>query len=207
MQVFPSEDLSESATMVRFVEALREVSPDLTGLPVNLVATSSITRESLGEALLFALLAISLLLVGLWGRPAETAIALAPLVLAVLMTAAATKVLDISFNFVNVCVLPLLFGIGVDSGVHMVHRARVVSVASGQLLVSTTTRAVLFSALSTLVSFGTLVLSDHRGIASLGELLVVGMVFTIGGNLVLLPALLMLWQRTSGQGPDAEESA
>jgi len=66
--------------MVRFVEALRGVSPDLTGLPVNLVATTYVTRESLQEALLWALLAIAGLLLLLWGRPAETAIALAPLV-------------------------------------------------------------------------------------------------------------------------------
>jgi hypothetical protein len=195
VQVFPAEDLSERAAMVRFVEALRGVSTELTGLPVNLVATTYVTRDSLQEALLWALLAIAGLLLLLWGRPAETAIALAPLVLAVVLTAAATHVFDISFNFVNVCVLPLLVGIGVDSGVHMVHRAREVSVASGGLLRSTTTQAVLFSALTTVASFGTLMLSDHLGIASLGQLLVVGMVFTLGGNLLLLPALLMLRER------------
>ena len=96
---------------------------------------------------------------------------------------------------------PLLLGIGVDSGVHLVHRAREVPVASGRLLSGTTTQAVLYSALTTLASFGTLVLSDHRGIASLGELLVVGMGFTLLGNLVLLPALLTLWQRRRA-GPD-----
>ncbi len=164
----------------------------MTGHPVNLVETSYVTRDSLREALLWALFVISGLLLLLWGRPAETAIALAPLVLAVLLTAAATHVFDISFNFVNVCVLPLLVGIGVDSGVHMVHRAREVSVASGELLRSTTTQAVLFSALTTLASFGTLMLSDHLGMASLGQLLVVGMAFTLAGNLLLLPALLML---------------
>jgi predicted RND superfamily exporter protein len=81
----------------------------------------------------------------------------------------------------------------------MVHRARSVSVESGALLGHTTTQAVLFSALTTLASFGTLVLSDHRGIASLGELLVIGMTFTLVGNLVLLPALLILWQRRRGR--------
>ncbi len=195
VQVFPAEDLAERAAMVRFVEALRGISPDLTGLPVNLVETSYVTRDSLREALLWALFVIAGLLLLLWGRPAETAIALAPLVLAVLLTAAATHVFDISFNFVNVSVLPLLVGIGVDSGVHMVHRAREASVASGALLRSTTTQAVLFSALTTLASFGTLMLSDHLGIASLGQLLVVGMAFTLAGNLLLLPALLMLRER------------
>jgi predicted RND superfamily exporter protein len=94
----------------------------------------------------------------------------------------------------------------------MVHRAREIPVGSGRLLTSTTTQAVLFSSLTTLASFGTLVLSHHQGIASLGTLLVVGMLFTVTGNLVVLPALLVLWQRTRGtseapggtsQGPPA----
>ena len=133
-QVFPEQDLAERAAMVRFVEALRALSPDLTGLPVNLVESAYVTQQSLREALLWALLAIAALLLGLWGRPIETAIALAPLVLAVVLTAASTRLFDISFNFINVCVLPLLLGIGVDSGVHMVHRARSISVDSGALL-------------------------------------------------------------------------
>ena len=60
--------------------------------------------------------------------------------------------------------------------------------------------AVLLSAITTIASFGTLVLSDHLGIASLGQLLVIGMLFTLAGNLVLLPALLLLWQRRRGEG-------
>ena len=198
VQVFPAEDITERAAMVRFVEALRAVTPDLTGLPVNLVESAYVTSHSLRQALVFALAVIAGLLVALWGRPTETAIALAPLLLAVVLTAASTRIFTLSFNFINVCVLPLLLGIGVDSGVHLVHRAREMPVASGRLLSGTTTQAVLFSALTTLASFGTLVLSDHLGIASLGELLVVGMAFTLLGNLVLLPALLMLGPRRRG---------
>jgi uncharacterized protein len=208
VQVFPREDLSERAAMVRFVESVRTVSEDLTGLPVNLVESSYVTNRSLRLALALALGVVTALLLGLWGRPAETAIALAPLVLAVLLTAAATWVFGISLNFINVCVLPLLLGVGIDSGVHMVHRARSVPVASGALLTSTTAQAVCFSALTTLASFGTLILSSHRGIASLGTLLVIGMAFTLLGNLVLLPALLQLWKR-GGQGASggADEAA
>jgi hopanoid biosynthesis associated RND transporter like protein HpnN len=194
VQVFPAEDLGPREEMVRFVETLREVSPDITGLPVNLVESSYATSRSLWQALLWALLGISLLLALLWGRPVEIGVALAPLVFAVVMTAATAWLLGVPLNFINVCVLPLLLGVGVDSGLHMVHRARTVPVASGQLLNSTTAQGVLFSALTTLASFGTLVLGAHLGIASLGTLLVIGMIFTLLGNLVLLPALLALAQ-------------
>jgi predicted RND superfamily exporter protein len=85
----------------------------------------------------------------------------------------------------------------------MVHRARRSAGEGISLLGSTTAQAVLFSAFTTLASFGTLVLSDHRGIASLGALLLIGMAFTLMGNLVLLPALIALRQ---GRPDDASPS-
>lgn len=197
VQVFPARDLTPREAMVEFVESLRGISPDITGLPVNLVEGAYATGASLREALFWALGSIVLLLALLWGRPLEIAIALAPLFFAVVLTAASARLFGVPLNFINVCVLPLLLGVGVDSGLHMVHRARSVSVVSGALLSSTTAQGVTFSALTTLASFGTLVLADHRGIASLGTLLVIGMSFTLVGNLVVLPALLTLAQGRS----------
>ncbi|HEY5657677.1 MAG TPA: MMPL family transporter [Myxococcota bacterium] len=197
IQVFPAEDLGSREAMVRFVESARSVSADITGLPVNLVESSYATWSSLREAIVWALGAIALVLLVLWRRPADVAITLLPLLLAAELTAAATVAFGVSLNFVNICVLPLLLGIGVDSGVHMMHRARRSDVDGSTLLATTTAQAVLFSALTTLASFGTLALSDHRGIASLGTLLLIGMGLTLLGNLVLLPALIALSRRRS----------
>ena len=107
----------------------------------------------------------------------------------------------IAFNFANVVVIPLLLGIGVDSGIHLVHRAEQLARGSGdgELLGSTTARAVFYSALTTTVSFGTLALSGHRGVASLGVVLTIGMVLTVLSNLVVLPALLAFGRR-GGRG-------
>ena len=201
VQVFPAEDLGTREAMVRFVEAVRSISGDITGLPVSLVECSYATRDSLREAIVWALVAIALVLLLLWRRPVEVGIVMLPLLLAVELTAAATVAFGVSLNFVNICVLPLLLGIGVDSGVHMVHRARRSAGEGASLLGSTTAQAVLFSAFTTLASFGTLVLSDHRGIASLGALLLIGMALTLAGNLILLPALIALRRgRPDGAG-------
>ena len=195
VQVFPSEDLTDRAAMIRFVESVRPIWSEITGLPVNLVESAYATWQSLREALIGAFVAIFLLLLVLWRRPWDALLVMLPLLAAVLLTAASSAWLGWPLTFVNICVLPLLLGIGVDSGVHMVHRVRQGGVDSEGLLESTTAQAVFFSALTTLATFGTLVLSDHRGIASLGELLVLGMIFTLLGNLVLLPALLVLARR------------
>ncbi len=96
----------------------------------------------------------------------------------------------IPFNFADVIVLPLLLGIGVDSGIHLVHRARIREHLDEALLGTSTARAVVFSATTTIASFGTLALVPHQGMANLGQLLVIGVCWTVVANLILLPALL-----------------
>ena len=193
VQVFPRADLSETDAFIGFVDAVRAIAPDATGVAVNLVEFARATERSLREALLLAFLAITALLVLLWRRVGDTLFALAPLVLAGVLTVAAMVLLDLPFNFANVTALPLLLGIGVDSGIHLVHQSRVA--ATDTLLDSTTARAVFFSAVTTIASFGSLGLSGHRGIATMGVLLVVGMVAMLACNLIVLPAMLALRAR------------
>ena len=80
---------------------------------------------------------------------------------------------------------------GVDSSIHLVHRYRTAAPESGNLLQTTTARAVTFSALTTVASFGTLGFSSHPGMASLGQLLTIGIAFTLLCNLIVLPALVV----------------
>jgi len=205
VQVFPNGDLGEGDAREIFVDAIRQVQPDATGVAVNLIEFGRATARSLVEALSLALVLITFLLFLIWRRSLDTALVLLPLVLAGAMTGATMVLLDQAFNFANVIVLPLLLGIGVDSGVHLVHRAR--EAGPGKpLLESITAQAVLWSALTTIVSFGSLALSAHRGIASLGLLLVIGLTITVLANLVLLPALVVLVQRRGYLLPEANEA-
>jgi hypothetical protein len=99
--------------------------------------------------------------------------------------------------------VPLLLGIGVDSGIHLVHRARFEGPGGEPLMESTAARAVLYSAITTIVSFGSLSFSSHRGMASLGQLLVIGMLLTLFANLVVLPALLARSQKSAVEAANA----
>lgn len=190
IQAYPAEDLWNHEAMVEFVESIREVWPRITGLPVNLVESARATWHSLRAALLWAVLIIALLLLALWRNVLETILVMLPLLLAVLLTMVSTVVLPITLNFGSIVVLPLLLGIGVDSGIHLVERFKQVDGRTEALLDSTTARAVLFSGFTTVASFGTLMISQNPAVASLGQLLVVGMAWTLLANLVLLPAIL-----------------
>jgi predicted RND superfamily exporter protein len=131
-----------------------------------------------------------LLLWLLWRRITEMLLVLTPLLLGAALTGASMVLLGIPFNFANVIVIPLLLGVGVDSGIHLVHRASIEPDAEGGLLATPTARAVFFSAATTIASFGALAFSSHRGIASLGITLVMGMVAILLSTLVVLPALI-----------------
>jgi predicted RND superfamily exporter protein len=194
VQIFPSEVLIEESAFTRFAREVQAVIPSATGLPMNMIAFAEATRDSFREALAYALVLISTFLFLLWRRPRPVLLVLAPLLLSNVLTVGVMAVFGLAFNFANVVVIPLLLGIGVDSGIHLVHRAEA-HAADGNptdLLESTTARAVFYSALTTTVSFGTLALSSHRGVASLGVVLSIGMTLTVMSNLIVLPALLAL---------------
>jgi predicted RND superfamily exporter protein len=159
---------------------------------VNLVQLAETVRNSFRQALISAILVIWVILWALWRKPAPVLLATAPLLLSSLLTCAMMAIFDLPFQFANVIVIPLLLGIGVDSGIHLVHRAENLKDDADGLMGTTTARAVFFSALTTTISFGTLALSGHRGLASLGVLLSGGMVLTVFTNLVILPAMLRL---------------
>ena len=192
VQIFPRENLQETDALERFVLALREIDPYVSGVSVNLFDFGRATVSSFQQAIALAFVLISLFLYGLWRNWADVALVLAPLLLGAIVTVATMAALGIHFTFANVIVLPLLFGIGVDSGVHLVHRAKIRLKGDEFLMGTTTARAVFYSALTTVASFGTLAFSSHRGVAGLGVLLTIGMLLMVVCNLIVLPALIEL---------------
>ena len=110
-----------------------------------------------------------------------------PLLLAALLTSATNVLLDNPFNFANIIALPLLLGMGIDSSILIMHRHH----SSGEdenLLQSSTTRGIIFSSITTLCSFSSLAFTAHRGMASMGLVLAIGLTFTVMCSLIVLPA-------------------
>jgi predicted RND superfamily exporter protein len=195
--VYPTDDLqSDAQALERFVDAVHSVHPNATGMSANIIAFGRATVQSLAQALVSALVAIALLLWLLWRRVTEMMLVLIPLLLGAALTCATMVGFGMAFNFANVIVIPLLLGIGVDSAIHLVHRANLGGAGEAGLLGTTTARAIFYSAGTTAASFGALGFSAHRGIASLGILLVIGLVYTLVCTLIVLPALIE-WRRAA----------
>ena len=192
IQVYPSDPLQDGPSLRRFVEVILESAPNAAGVPLNLVEFGDLIRSSFFQALMSAAVIIALILWLMWRNLADVMLVMLPLSLGTLLTTATARLLDIPLDFTNVVVLPLLFGIGVDSAIHLVHRHKEVAGAGRELLETSTARAVFYSAFTTIVSFGSLAFAGQRGLASLGLMLSFGLFYTVASVLIVLPALLDL---------------
>jgi hopanoid biosynthesis associated RND transporter like protein HpnN len=189
LEVLPKEDLRDRAALKRFVEAVRRIAPDATGSPVVQLESGETIVRAFRHASVLALACIVVVLLVVLRSVRDTVLALVPMALAALFTAAFSSVFNYPFNYANVIVLPLLFGMSVVFGIHMVLREREKH-ATAEVLASSTPRAMLFSALTTIASFGSLALSSHPGTASMGVLLTVAVLMALVCSLVVLPALM-----------------
>jgi len=188
LEIRPEADLRNPAARQEFVRALEEVWPGVSGEAVTIVEAGRAVIVAFAQASVIAFVLVAALVFLVLRRVDDSLTAMLPLILATLYCAGLTVVLGIELNFANVVVLPLLFGIGIDSGLHLVARRR--EAPEAPLLDNATPRAVLVSALTTLASFGSLSLSDHPGTASMGLLLMVSLICVLVAVFLVLPAII-----------------
>ena len=187
VEVFPKGDTRHNDVIERFVAAVRAVAPDATGAPVSIQDSARTIERAFAVAGATAVVVIAALLLIALRRPRDVALVLAPLLLAGLLSLITCVALPLPLNFANIIALPLLLGIGVAFDIYFVMNWR--AGLAGPLQ-SSTARAVLFSALTTTTAFGSLAVSHHPGTASMGELLSIGLFYTVLCTLFVLPALL-----------------
>ena len=203
LDVRPKADLRDTVRLREFVEAVQSVAPQATGGPIIIVEAGRAVLDAFGKALVIALLGIGCVLWVVLRRLRDVFLVFAPVCVAALWTLAVSAVAGVPFNFANVIVLPLLFGLSVDFGIHIVLRQRAI-VASDtdhhDAMSTTTPRAVLLSALTTLGSFGSIMLSGHPGTASMGLLLSIAISLSLVAILIFLPALMALMMRSRDAG-------
>jgi predicted RND superfamily exporter protein len=190
LEVYPKKDLRNTVALEQFVHEVRSIAQEVTGLPViymdggNEVAGAF--RQAFVSALLVIVVILAIVLRNIW----DILLVILPLGLAAICLVAYTVIFSLPFNYANVIALPLIFGLGADSGIHIVERIRRRPAQCEAFLRSGTIRGVFFSGLTTMLSFSNLAYTSHVGIASMGQLLTLGVFLTLIGSLVVLPAFL-----------------
>ncbi len=195
LQIEPSEDLRDKEARSQFVEAVRAVAPQAAGSARSVLESGRVISRAMVIAIVCAWFAVAGLLIMILRDRLLVCVILLTLLLAGVLTAAMSVVIGVPFNFANVIAVPLLVGVGADSGIHLGIRARRTRDPS-EIYETSTPRAVFFSAITTVCSFGTLMLSAHRGVASMGILLTIAIGFTLICTILVQPWLLAVFDRT-----------
>ncbi len=190
IQVYPKENVWHREHQKEFVQQLRTVDPNVTGTPVQLYEYTTLLKRSYEQAALYSLAAISLLVFVHFRSLSSVLLSLLPVAVGGIWLGGLMGYYGIQFNPANIMTLPLVIGIGVTNGIHILNRFAEERTAS--LLARSTGKAVLVSGLTAVAGFGSLVLARHRGIESLGYVMAIGVMTCMIAGLTFLPALLNL---------------
>jgi hypothetical protein len=188
--VYPRKDIWDRQNQEEFIRDLRKLDPYTTGTPVQLYEYETLLRSSYETAALYSLAAISVLVFVHFRRLSCVVLALIPVGVGALWMMAMMGLYDIPFNLANIMTLPLVIGVGVTNGIHILNRFA--EEQNPSILARSTGKAVLVSGLTTIAGFGSLILADHRGIRSLGLIMSMGTATCMFIGLTLLPAILNL---------------
>ena len=187
IEVLPQGDPNDTATLRRFAAAVLATEPDVTGTPVWLIEAERTVVRAFIEAGALAVLAIAAMLWVTLRHFRDVLLTLVPLIVAGAVTLEVMVLIGKSLNFANVIALPLLLGVGVAFKIYYIMAWRA---GRTNLLQSTLTRAVFFSALTTVTAFGSLWLSKQPGISSMGKLMALALVCTLAAAVLFQPALM-----------------
>lgn len=192
IQIFPKQDLNDLANLQRFIVDVQAVAPNATDLPVMYWESMKAVIGAFQEAIIIALVAIALLLMFIRRSVVDTLLVMAPLVLAGLFTMATTVFTGTPINFANIIALPLLMGLGVDNGIHMVEKLHHSLSEEQNIYQSSTARGMFYGALTTISSFVGLAFSPHQGISSMGLVITIGIFWIMTCTFIVLPAISKL---------------
>lgn len=205
VRAFARDSLWDYEALQRFTEAATAVDPEATGKAFRTLEGLRQMRHGFERAAGYALLAILVVLVLDLRRPVPVLLAVFPLAVGMVLTFGVLAAAGVSLNPANLIAVPLIFGVGVDNGVHVLHDYQNRRPGGPYRLGTATGRGILVAGLTTILGFGTLMTARHAGLASLGLTLALGVSFCMAAALIVLPAVLGLLARpTTGDGPSAQ---
>jgi hopanoid biosynthesis associated RND transporter like protein HpnN len=187
IEILPKGDPNDNEIIRNFARAVLAVAPTATGGPVTILEASHTVVGAFLQAGAWALISIATLLWITLRRITDVLLTLVPLLLAAVVTLEICALIGLPLNFANIIALPVLLGIGVAFKIYYIMAW---SAGKTGLLQSSLTRAVIFSAMTTATAFGSLWLSSHPGMSSMGKLLALSLVCTLAAAVLFQPVLM-----------------
>ena len=186
---FPAKNIWQPAQQETFLKTMESIDPEVTGMPFLGAFMVQRSQRAMRIAAALSALVLVILVFLDFRRPLTTLLALTPTLLTIPALFGSMRLLGISWNPIDIMALPVILGIAVDDGVHLVHRF---CQEGGKLrpTLAGAGRSVLLTSATTLAAFGTLALTSHRGLASFALVLVLGIGAALLLSVAVLPQLL-----------------
>ncbi len=193
IRIYPNGDIWNPQFLGSFVRDLRSVDPDAVGDPVTLFVFTQAFRDSTINAALFSMAAMFIFLLLVMRDFVSASLSIFPLLAGTVYTFGLMHPLGINLNLANSIFLPLIVGAGAEFGIIIVSRWQQEQQEKGYIVLpSSTAWGVVLAGLSTTVGFGSLIISSHRGIFSLGLLTTIGSLAVLAAAVIFLPVIIKL---------------
>jgi uncharacterized protein len=206
-QALPKGDPNDTNVLRNFATAVLRAEPSAAGGAIGLYESARTVTTAFLEAGILALTAIAILLLIALRRLTDVLLTLVPLLLAGVVTLEICVLDGLALNFANIIALPLLLGVGVAFKIYYIMAWRA---GKTGLLQSTLTRAVIFSAMTTAVAFGSMWASSYPGMSSMGKLMALALLCTMAAAVFFQPVLMGRPRQVHvhpEQSPDLREAA
>jgi predicted RND superfamily exporter protein len=199
VMLHPRENVWEFKAMGRFIADMRAVEPHVTGTPITQYESLRDMRQSFGLMSMLAVLVIAAIVTMDFRNLRDILLVLLPMGVGALWTAEAMGLLGISFNLANFFSVPILIGLSVNGSVYVLQRYR--EGGPTRFTLGATRRAVILTALNTIIGFGCLSFARHHGLRSLGLVMTIGMIACLIATVIILPAMLKWLEERRDQKP------
>ena len=194
---YPAKKILSPAEVNEFEERIKgkEKRIEITGVGIIASELKRLITKDFILATVLAFSGVFIMLLVHFRRIKIVILALIPLVCGIIWMLGIMRLIGLRMNFVNVVVTPLIMGIGIDDGIHIIHRYLEKKKKGVEDAIHHTGRAVVMTSLTTMAGFGSLVFAQYRGLATMGGLALLGVGLCLIASLTILPALLKIWEK------------
>ncbi len=195
VNVYPKHYIWEENKLRKFNEATVKVTDRITGMPMLTMLMIDLMKDKGAQAVILGAIAVFAFLLIDFRSIFYTIAAIIPLAMGTLWMVGLMAVFQMKFSLSSFMALPLIIGIGIDDGVHILHRYRLEGRGSMPLVIRYTGRAILLTSLTTMIGFGSMGLASHRGVADMGKILFMGVGTCFIASAYLLPSIITVWEK------------
>ncbi|MEE9574301.1 MAG: MMPL family transporter [Candidatus Neomarinimicrobiota bacterium] len=195
ISIFPKQNVWEIDYLKRFSNELTKIDPRATGLPPIFNTLMDEIGEDGKFATKLALLVIFIVLLIDFRNIKKVILAMTPLIIGVVWMVGVMEITGLQITLLNIMAIPMIIGIGIDDGVHIVHRYQIEGRDAHKPVFASTGRAILLTSITTMLGFGSLWFATYRGLGSMGIALFIGVGMCFFATAIVIPVLIGIFKK------------